>query len=106
MLVVLLIIYANLLTKFEVKVSTVQNWQVLCLQYQKHFMQKFRVEFFKFEVKSVAPTEAEVPSNDTFLEEHTGDIIWAIIHAENEEQAREKAEKLAQNLKTGTVSDS
>lgn len=69
-------------------------------------MQKFRVEFFKFEVKSVIPTQEEVPSNDTFLEEHTGDIIWAIIHAENEEKAREKAEKLSHNLKTGMVSSS
>ena len=69
-------------------------------------MQKFRVEFSKFEVKSVKQTEEEIPSNDTFLEERTGDTIWAIIHAEDEEKAREKAERLAQNLKTGMVSNS
>ncbi|HYJ63888.1 MAG TPA: hypothetical protein VEV62_09110 [Parafilimonas sp.] len=68
-------------------------------------MQKFRVEIFKYEVKSVKPTEEEIPSNDTFLEEQTGDIIWAIIHAENEVQAREKAEKLAQHLKTGSLTN-
>ncbi len=68
-------------------------------------MQKFRVEIFKYEVKSVKPTEEEIPSNDTFLEEQTGDIIWAIIHAENEVQAREKAEKLAQHLKTGSLTE-
>jgi hypothetical protein len=71
----------------------------------KHFMQKFRVEIFKYEVKSVNPTEEEIPSNDTFLEEQTGDIIWAIIHAESEAQAREKAEKLAQHLKTGSLTE-
>ena len=68
-------------------------------------MQKFRVEIFKYEVKSVKPTEEEIPSNDTFLEEQTGDTIWAIIHAENEVQAREKAEKLAQHLKTGSLTN-
>ena len=71
----------------------------------KHFMQKFRVEIFKYEVKSVKPTEEEIPSNDTFLEEQTGDTIWAIIHAENETEAREKAEKLAQHLKTGSLTE-
>ena len=68
-------------------------------------MKKYRVELVKYEVQSVVPTEEEIPSNDTFLEERTGDTIWAIIHAENDENAREKAEKLAHNLKTGTVSN-
>ena len=68
-------------------------------------MQKFRVEIFKYEVKSVNPAEEEIPSNDTFLEEQTGDTIWAIIHAENEAQAREKAGKLAQHLKTGSLTE-
>ena len=66
-------------------------------------MQKYRVEFFRFEVKSISPTEEEIPSNDTFLEEQTGDTIWAIIHAEDEIKARKKAEKLANNLKTGVI---
>lgn len=69
-------------------------------------MQKFRVEFHRFEVKSVNPTQEEIPSNDTFLEEQTGDTIWAIIHAEDEEKAREKADRLSRNLKTGMVSKS
>ena len=73
------------------------------LMFPKHFMQKFRVEFVKFEVKSVSPTTEEIPSNDTFLEEQTGDTIWAIIHAENEDKAREKAERLAGNLRTGII---
>lgn len=66
-------------------------------------MQKFRVELIKYEVKSVKPTEEEIPSNDTFLEEQTGDTIWAIIHAEDEKAATEKAEKLAHHLKTGSL---
>jgi len=72
---------------------------------QKHCMQKFRVELYKYEVRSVLPTVEEEPLNDTFLEERTGDTIWAIIHAEDEKKAREKAEKLAHNLKTGTISN-
>jgi len=62
-------------------------------------MKKYRVEFLKYEVKSIAPTEQEIPSNDTFLEENTGDTIWAILHAENDE----KAEELAVSLKTGDL---
>jgi hypothetical protein len=68
-------------------------------------MQKFRVELFKYKVKSVQPTEKEIPVNDTFLEEQTGDTIWAIIHAEDETKAREKAEKLAHELKTGSITE-
>lgn len=66
-------------------------------------MKKYRVEFFKNEVQSVSPTEQEIPSNETFLEEHTGDTIWAILHAENDEQAKEKAEELSRSLKTGNL---
>ena len=66
-------------------------------------MKKYRVEFSRFEVKSVTPTDEEIPSNDTFLEEQTGDTIWAIIHAEDEAKAREKAEKLSNNLRTGVI---
>lgn len=66
-------------------------------------MKKYRVEFIKYEIKTITPTEHEVPSNDTFLEENTGDTIWAIIHAENDEKAREKAEELAVSLRTGDL---
>lgn len=75
------------------------------LECLKHFMQKFRVELVRYEVKSVAPTKEEIPSNDTFLEEQTGDTIWAIIHAEDEKAANEKAQKLAQHLKTGSLTE-
>ena len=61
-------------------------------------MKKYRVEFLKYEIKSIAPTDQEIPSNDTFLEENTGDTIWAILHAENDAKAREKAEELAVSL--------
>jgi hypothetical protein len=64
-------------------------------------MKKYRVELKNFQVKSIHPTEQEVPSNDTILEERTGETIWAIIHAENDDLAREKAERLAVELKTG-----
>ena len=66
-------------------------------------MKKYRVEFINYKIKSIAPTEQEVPSNDTFLEEHTGDTIWAILHAENDEKAREKAEELSHSLQTGEL---
>ena len=64
---------------------------------------KYRVEFLNYEVKSIALTEQEIPSNDTFLEENTGDTIWAILHAENDENAKEKADELAVSLRTGDL---
>lgn len=64
-------------------------------------MQKFRVEFYKFDVKSITPTYEEIAYDDTFLEKHEGDFIWAIICAENREQALEKAKKFSNNLKSG-----
>ena len=62
-------------------------------------MGKYRVELQKFEIKSIQPTEQEIPSNDTILEDKVGDIMYVIINAENDEQAREKADRLANNLK-------
>jgi hypothetical protein len=62
-------------------------------------MSKYRVELDRFEIKSIQPTEQEIPTNDTILEERTGDIMYVILHADNDEEAREKAERLANNLK-------
>jgi hypothetical protein len=73
----------------------------------KHFinknvspMAKFRVEFDDKKIKSISPTEQEIPSNDTFLEERTGETVWAIINANSEEEAREKAGRLEVELQT------
>jgi hypothetical protein len=73
----------------------------LVITFNKTVMNKYRIEFDNFQIKGIHLTEQEVPSNDTILEEHTGDTIYAIIHAENDESAREKAERLAIELKTG-----
>jgi hypothetical protein len=66
-------------------------------------MKKYRVEFVNYEVRSISTTEQEIPSNDTFLEERTGDTIWAILHAENDEQARKKTKELSHSLQTGEL---
>jgi hypothetical protein len=62
-------------------------------------MGKYRVEFVKNEIKSIHPTEQEVPVSDTILEDKTGDTMYVILHADNEQQAREKAQHLQSNLK-------
>src|SRR5438552_366940 len=64
-------------------------------------MSKYRVEFENKEIKSIQPTTEEIPSNDTFLEEQTGATIWAIIEAGSEQEAKEKAQRLATELRTG-----
>lgn len=66
-------------------------------------MKKYRVEYIRNEVKSISPTEQEIPANETFLEDRVGDTIWAIFHAEDDEHARKKAEELAKALKTGEL---
>ncbi len=66
-------------------------------------MQKFRIEFYKFEVRSITAIQEEVAYDDTFLERHVGDTIWAVIKAEDRAQAYEKAFRFSNNLKTGLV---
>lgn len=66
-------------------------------------MQKFRVEFYKFEVKSISIIEEDVAYDDTFLERHVGDTIWAVINAEDRAEAYEKALRFSGNLKSGMV---
>ncbi len=64
-------------------------------------MAKYRVEFDNKEIRSVQQTEQEIPAQDTFLEERTGSTIWAIIEANTEEEAQEKARRLQTELQTG-----
>jgi hypothetical protein len=66
---------------------------------------KYRVEFENKEIRSIHPTEQEVPTNDTFLEEKTGQTIWAIIEASSDAEAREKADRLAVELQTRQTKD-
>lgn len=64
-------------------------------------MAKYRVEFNDKQLVSVQPTEQEIPAQDTFLEQRTGETIWAIIEAEHDEEAQEKARRLQAELQTG-----
>jgi len=63
-------------------------------------MPKYRVEFDHKEVRSIDPTEQTTPEQDTFLEEETGETIWAIIEASDDAEAREKAGRLQEELQT------
>ena len=63
-------------------------------------MGKYRVEFDDKQIRSINPTAETTPVNDTFLEERTGETIWAIIEAANEKEAREKANRLEIELQT------
>jgi hypothetical protein len=66
-------------------------------------MQRFRIEFYKFEVKSITLVEEDVARDDPFLERHVGDTIWAVIKTEDRTQAYQKALRFSNNLKTGIV---
>ena len=68
-------------------------------------MSKYRVLFEDKALKSVTPTQQETPVNDTFLEETTGSIIWAIIEAGSDEEAQQKAERLETELQTGQTKE-
>ena len=63
-------------------------------------MSKYRVLFENKKLVSVEPTKEEIPNNDTFLEENTGDTIWAIIEADSDDEASEKAKRLETELQT------
>jgi hypothetical protein len=64
-------------------------------------MAKYRVEFDNKQVRSVHRTEQTTPASDSFLEERTGEKLWAIIDAGSDDEAREKASRLATELQTG-----
>ena len=62
-------------------------------------MKRYRVEFINLEIKNIQLTEQGTHEGDTILEERTGETLYATMHAENEAEAREKAERFADNLR-------
>lgn len=69
-------------------------------------MGKYRVELDDKKVVSVQPTEHDTTTNDTFLEERTGETIYAVIEASDDAEAAEKAERLQTQLQTRIPKDS
>ncbi len=63
-------------------------------------MSTYRVLFDNKRLVSVTRTEQDTPTNDTFLEETTGETIWATIEAGSDEEAQEKADRLETELQT------
>ncbi len=63
-------------------------------------MSTYRVLFDSKKLVSVTRTQQDTPANDTFLEETTGETIWATLEAETDEEAQEKAERLETELQT------
>ena len=64
-------------------------------------MATYRALFKNKTLVTVTLTEQDTPTNDTFLEETTGATIWAIVEADTDEDAREKAQRLETELQTG-----
>jgi hypothetical protein len=62
-------------------------------------MKKYTVEFSDLKIKAIHEAAATAKENDRIMEEHTGEIMYATIHAENEAAARYKAERLADHLR-------
>ncbi len=63
----------------------------------------YRVTFVGKRLVSVLPaTDGEAdPTNDTILEERTGETLYATVEAADEKEAREKAGRLEVELQTG-----
>lgn len=77
-------------------------WHVLLAFFEKCAdMGKYRVEFENKEIRSIRPTSQNAPENDAFLEETTGEKLWAVIDANDDNEAQEKARRLATELRTG-----
>jgi len=68
-------------------------------------MSRYRALFENKVLKSVNTTQEDIPANDTFLEETTCSVIWAIIEAESDEEAQQKAERLETELQTGQTKE-
>jgi len=68
-------------------------------------MSRYRALFENKVLKSVNITQEDIPANDTFLEETTGSVIWAIIEAESDEEAQQKAERLETELQSGQTKE-
>jgi len=68
-------------------------------------MSRYRALFENKVLKSVNTTQEDIPANDTFLEETTGSVIWAIIEAESDEEAQQKAERLETELQSGQTKE-
>ena len=68
-------------------------------------MSRYRALFENKVLKSVKTTQEDIPANDTFLEETTGSVILAIIEAESDEEAQQKAERLETELQTGQTKE-
>ena len=64
-------------------------------------MSKYRVEFDYKHIKSIHPAHQPDAAGDTFLEQTTGEMMYAIVDAESDEEARIKAERLQTELQTG-----
>ena len=66
-------------------------------------MPKYRLTFDKMKLKSVDKTEETTHTGDTILEEQTGETIYAFVEAKDEEEAREKAQRVAVELQSGVT---
>lgn len=62
-------------------------------------MKKYTVEFADLNIRAIHEAASALPESDRIMEEHTGEVMYATIHAENEAAARYKAERLADNLR-------
>lgn len=63
-------------------------------------MAKYSVQLINKQVVSVKRTDGDAVPIDTILEKTTGETIWATIEAASDDQAKEKAEKVAQELQS------
>jgi hypothetical protein len=64
-------------------------------------MAKYSVKLVNKEVIEVKRSDADAVPVDTILEPTTGETIWATIEANSDEEAKEKAERVARELQTG-----
>lgn len=63
-------------------------------------MATYSVQLINKQVVSVKKSDGETVPVDTILEKTTGETIWATIEAGSDEEAKEKAEKVAVELQS------
>ncbi len=63
-------------------------------------MRKFKATYDHKQLLSIFPVSTDETTSNEILEEHTGQTLFAIIEAESEAEAHEKARRLETELIT------
>lgn len=63
-----------------------------------NILRVYKVTFLKNQIESCKPAEDSSPGNGNTYQEYNGQLIYALINAESESAAKEKASEIAKKF--------